>query len=121
MARRLELRLPFEAPPKALRQNSRPHWASKAKAVAQVRQAAKVAAMWAEPFTGPVTIRLVWTVTDRRRRDSDGPDPMKKAVIDGLVDAGLIPDDKHTVVVRSWCEIEHGAERGVRVIVEAVS
>lgn len=41
----------------------------------------------------PVVVGLVWYVPDRIRRDEDNPTATLKALCDGLVDAGLVPDD----------------------------
>lgn len=40
-----------------------------------------------------VSVGLVWVVPDKRRRDAENPVPTLKALCDGLVDAGLVPDD----------------------------
>ncbi|MBN6777405.1 hypothetical protein JRG19_02420 [Pseudoclavibacter alba] len=73
-----------------------------------------------KPIVGPVHVTLVWWVTDKRRRDSSAADPTLKAAQDGLVDAGVIPDDHHRIVRRSWCEIREGDEKRVELIVEGV-
>lgn len=38
-------------------------------------------------------VQLVWMVLDSRRRDVDNVVPTLKAMCDGLVDAGIVPDD----------------------------
>jgi hypothetical protein len=42
---------------------------------------------------GPSFVRLHIDVPDRRRRDPANLTPVTKAVVDGLVDAGVWPDD----------------------------
>jgi hypothetical protein len=49
---------------------------------------------------------LTWVVNDRRKRDEENVVPVLKALCDGLVDAGVVPDDtpvfmvKHMPVIR---------------------
>lgn len=118
MPSRVTIKLPWEAPP--LRSNDRLHWAEKARVTKTVRRATAYLAACHEPVRAPVQVRLVWYVTDRRRRDASAPDPTLKAAQDGLVDAGLIPDDDARTVVRSWCEVQVGDEKRVELIVEEV-
>lgn len=48
-----------------------------------------------------VTFRLVWRPRVRRRRDgNENLAPLQKACIDGLVDAGVVPDDTPAQVTR---------------------
>ncbi len=68
--------------------------------------------------TGPVEVRLVWTVPDNRVRDAEGPEPTKKACTDGLVKAGLLPDDRHEIVRRSYCLIEKGDRFAMRLEID---
>ena len=42
---------------------------------------------------GPCYVRVTFPVNDNRRRDSDNPAPTVKAIVDGLVLAGVWPDD----------------------------
>lgn len=126
----ITIRLPWPKPP-MMANHRYPHWAVKGKATKAVRQATALSARhvmrhidwdtdW-QPLAEPVTVELVWTVKDKRRRDSDGPEPTKKACLDGLVDAGLLSDDKSTVVTASWCRIEIGEIPGVRLEIRPVS
>lgn len=47
-----------------------------------------------------VDIALTWHVTTNRRRDADNLVPVMKAMVDGLTEAGVIPDDNDTIVTR---------------------
>lgn len=47
------------------------------------------------PLVGPVSVRVAFVHGDRRRRDSDNG---LSSVMDLLVDAGVLSDDKWTVV-----------------------
>ncbi|QDF20231.1 hypothetical protein SEA_BRAN_49 [Corynebacterium phage Bran] len=85
--------LPYALPP--LTANQRMHWRRKADTVRDVRYATNVLARNAKLPQGVehVTIELHYTPRDRRRRDASNLMPTQKAVVDGLVDAGLVPDD----------------------------
>lgn len=93
------LTLPFPRPPKGLHANDRPHWRTKARATADVRNLV-VALVRSQniPTMQRVSVQLVWVVTDRRKRDEDGPEPLAKAIFDAIgsdrgVSARLVPDD----------------------------
>lgn len=100
------------------------HWAPKAALTRQIREhtawQAKSIVHEQGPITAPVTVTLVWTVTDNRRRDVGASSPTLKAAIDGLVDGGLIVDDRHEIVTEERLRIERGMVSGVRVEIEAV-
>lgn len=78
----------------ALTANQRMHWAAKARLVAAVREsfAWRVRADRVEPQSH-VTVQLHYQPQDRRRRDPSNLMPTQKACVDGLVDAGVVPDD----------------------------
>jgi len=84
----------FPQPGPLMSMNDRPHWAAKARAVRTWRTAAYVAAD-ATPhrLLPPGLVELHLPVPDRRRRDPMNYAPTLKACVDGLVDAGLWPDD----------------------------
>ena len=103
-----EIRLPWSAPPASA--NDRDHWRVKARKVATIRQSAKYIvqdAMSAFPFPMPATpkriaVGLTYVPRDKRRRDPDNlVVPLFKALCDGIVDAGIVPDDTPTYMVRS--------------------
>lgn len=86
-----------------LMMNDRAHWTMKAKQTRLMRQAASWQARAARlPADLPhVTVALTWVVNDRRRRDGgENLSPTFKALLDGLVDYGLIADDDPTHVTR---------------------
>lgn len=86
------VRLPYRTPPLSL--NSRQHWAAKARVTRQVRQDVLVLLRAARvPACGRVVVQLGYTPRDRRRRDTDNLVATLKAVADGVVDAGVVPDD----------------------------
>lgn len=84
-------------PPLSL--NDRPkHWRARADEIAEVRElAAELCRQQIDAgalgVLEPVVATLVWYAPDRRARDADNPVATLKPVCDGLVDAGLVPDD----------------------------
>ena len=92
----------FIAPAQLLNLNDRDHWAVRAKSVAVWRQSAWAAGhahrQRSGPSNFPITDQLVTVelpVKDRRRRDPHNFIPTCKAIVDGLVDAGIFADDSH--------------------------
>jgi crossover junction endodeoxyribonuclease RusA len=108
MSRTWEIRLPWTAPPASA--NDRDHWRVKAKKVAEIRAAAADIAHyyvvmpaddWAEP--PHIRVGLLYVPRDRRRRDPDNlVVPLFKALVDGIVDAGIVPDDTPRYVTREF-------------------
>lgn len=84
--------LPFEGPP--LTPNHRPGRHERARLTRMIRTAARAVAMSARVGAQPpCAVRAVWFPPDRRRRDAGSLTLTAKAAIDGLVDAGVWPDD----------------------------
>jgi crossover junction endodeoxyribonuclease RusA len=84
--------LPWTRPP--LTANQRLHWAQRHRATTEVRQTVGwLARATAIPAGAHATVTLTWAPGDRRRRDADNLVPTLKAACDGLVDAGVVPDD----------------------------
>ena len=120
------LRCPWDAPP--IRSNQRLHWAEKARLTKQVRLIAAaisrgyiVGPANRVMLNGPVVVTMIWSVTDRRRRDVGASSPTLKAWIDGMVDARLITADDHAVVAEERLRIEVSNRKSVRVEIEAAS
>ncbi len=83
--------LPSLAP---LSLNDRGHWTRRAGATRDWREIARLCVKADRvPRLARADIRLVATPPDRRRRDRTNLSPTYKAVVDGVVDAGVIPDD----------------------------
>ena len=88
----------FPQPGRLLNMNHRTHWRTRWSVTKQWRTAAYQAALLLGPpsaRTHPAAmVRLIIPVPDRRRRDPANLTPLTKAcVVDGLVDAGVWPDD----------------------------
>ncbi len=115
------LDLPWTSPP--LRSNDRRHWTAQHRAKADAKHVARLVAANVQrkhgTITEPVTATIVWTVTDRRRRDAGASSPTLKVCLDAAVEVGLLVDDRHELVVAETCRIEHGTTAGVRIELEA--
>ena len=85
----------------------RAHWAVQAKAKKQVGHATYLAARQQNiTQLGPSIVGCKWFTPDKRRRDVDGLYPFLKAVLDGLVDAGVFLDDHCGFVVETRTAID---------------
>ncbi|GGM65071.1 hypothetical protein GCM10012275_39520 [Longimycelium tulufanense] len=115
--RTYRLALPYPRPP--LTANQRHHWARRAHLIAEIRHTtATLARATGIPPLGRCAVRLIWTVTDRRRRDADNLVPTLKACADGLVDARVVADDTPDLMVKHMPEITHGHRAGLALVVE---
>jgi crossover junction endodeoxyribonuclease RusA len=87
----------FPQPGALLNLNHRTHWRTRSRVTRQWRQAAAEAALLlgapARREHAASWVRLIIPVPDRRRRDPANLTPLTKAAVDGLVDAGVWPDD----------------------------
>jgi crossover junction endodeoxyribonuclease RusA len=106
------LDLPWTRPPLSLNDTRQGNWRGRARKVRDIRQTAA----WlgrtipGRPFTR-VRVTLHYQPRDRRVRDSENPIPTLKALADGLVDAGVVPDDRPELMVKDMPVI-HPAEKG---------
>lgn len=87
--------LTIPAPCAWLNSNQRLHRMAAAKLTAQWRAAGKQAATDLEPVEGQVRILAYISKPRGGRWDPNNLWPTIKALVDGIVDAGLIPDDDH--------------------------
>ncbi|MFC7723443.1 RusA family crossover junction endodeoxyribonuclease [Nonomuraea recticatena] len=77
-----------------LNSNDRMHWRKEAPLKKNLRQTACWLARAAKiPSMKRASIIAVYEPPDRRRRDPANLYPSWKAVVDGIVDAGVLPDD----------------------------
>jgi crossover junction endodeoxyribonuclease RusA len=85
----------FPAPVQLLSMNDRMHWRPEARLVRIWRTAAYASARQQHPGLRlpPCTVDIALPVKDRRRRDPANYHKTQKPCIDGMVDAGLWPDD----------------------------
>jgi len=99
----LTFTLIFDWPRPPLTMNDRKVWAATAKLTRMMRETAGWKALQARlPADLPhVTVALTWVVTDRRKRDGgENLAPTFKALLDGLVDYGVVEDDDPGHVTR---------------------
>jgi crossover junction endodeoxyribonuclease RusA len=96
--------LRFELPhAMTLSANGRQHWAQKARATRNLRTLAAHSADQQMVGRGirydraHLTVHVGWPT--RHRRDVANISPTIKALIDGIVDAGLLPDDDDTHLI----------------------
>ncbi|RCK68292.1 hypothetical protein DT076_16730 [Desertihabitans brevis] len=86
------LPLPWTRPP--LSMNDRLHWRKKRPIVAEIRRVgALLARQQKVPACARVEVQLHYRPKDNRRRDASNLCATSKPLIDGLVDAGVVPDD----------------------------
>ena len=86
------LALPYTLPP--LLMNDRMHWRKKAQVTREVRATTAVLARALRvPACERIHVTLHYVPRDSRRRDPEGLVATQKPCIDGLVDAGIVPDD----------------------------
>ena len=111
--------LPWTKP--LLNLNSRQHWAAKARDTDAVRS---VTAMLCRDLAKAEKVRVVlsYTPRDKRRRDADNLVGMLKPICDGIVDAGVVPDDTPDFMIKEMPVIKPPAGKHARMelLVEAV-
>src|SRR5690606_9010412 len=82
----------------AMNHERRMHYQRRAKLVRNIRAEVAAAAADIEPFTGRMKAAARFQWADKRRRDTSNLFPTLKAAVDGLTDAGVLPngdDDRH--------------------------
>lgn len=106
-----EIDLPWTAPP--LNLNQRGHWQTRARKIREVRDAAcilvKASPLGRSGPLGKVRVTLNYIPRDRRVRDVENPVSTLKACCDGLVDAGLVRDDRPEFMEKSMPVIHEAA------------
>lgn len=114
-------RFDWKSPP--LTENDRMNRYLRARIVRDVRLAGRLAFL---PLarTGPhdhVNVQLTWYVPDHRRRDTDNVVPTLKALCDGIVDAGIVPDDTPRYMTKPEViiEVQPGVKPYIAVTVTA--
>lgn len=85
----------FPAPDRLISLNDRDHWAKRSRLTRSWRTSAKLYALADKmpkglPFS---RIEITLPVRDNRARDPHNVVPTCKAIVDGLVDAGMFADD----------------------------
>ena len=94
---------------KLITANDKLHWAARARLTKQIRQWGYLLGREGEGVARlgltHARVEVEFAYPDRRRRDRSNLSPTVKALMDGLIDAGLLPDDAdrfldgpHTVI-----------------------
>lgn len=98
------------------------HWRQRADAQRQVREAAALLAAKVGAQLTPVTIEVTPLLPRGRRQDAGNCVTVAKPAIDGLVDAGVIPDDSgrylSAVTFRAPEPCERAADEGLRLTIQ---
>lgn len=76
-----------------LSSNHRHHWRAKASRTAEIRLLARYAARDLAPVAWPANCDVSVGLPTARRFDPHNSAPSLKACLDGIVDAGVLPDD----------------------------
>ena len=84
----------------ALTANQRLHWRAKAERTRALRTRGRIA--WQQSGLTPMdrahlTVTIAWH--DARRRDANNWQPTVKGLVDGIVDAGALPDDDNAHLI----------------------
>lgn len=96
-----------------LTDNMRLHWRQRAERVRLVREGVHwLAKSLKIPTHEHITVQLHYAPGDNRRRDEDNLNPTSKAACDGLVDAGIVPDDTPRYMTKLMPKLHQGP--GVR-------
>ena len=85
--------------PEWMSSNDRSHWRAKARKTAALRHRAGWAAKQLAPTTGPVLVVAHIGYPRAGKADPGNAAPTVKAILDGLTDAGVWPDDDSTHVI----------------------
>jgi hypothetical protein len=87
--------------------NDRLNWYEKARRTAWLRTLGRARILAAHPW--PVTLTVTVTYPPlARRRDASNLAPTVKGLLDGIVDAGLLPDDNDRVIVATTYQASAG-------------
>lgn len=115
---RLVANLGFRTPPLSLNGRENRYVANSARQALKHR-VKRLCAKW--PPIDRAHAGIVWLVADNRRRDPDNLAATLKPALDGLVIAGVLVDDTHLYVPRTWQEIRKTPDQhGLYLILEEV-
>lgn len=113
-----EVILTIPAPCQFINSNQRLHRMAQAKLTKTWRQASAAAAQGLEPFSPPVHITAHIWKPRAGRYDPNNLAPTTKAIVDGLVDAGLLADDSVEYVVGP--DHRHGGKGAAEIVLEII-
>ena len=90
------------------------HYQTRSRRVGAIRAATKSLAADAEPMTGPVAIEARFQWADARARDTSNWFPTVKAMVDGLVDAGVLARDDDRMVRHTGIGVDLPPQPGLK-------
>ena len=96
------------------------HPKARARLVKPIREATRDLAAGHEQITGRVIIAARFQWADARIRDSSNWAPTVKAMVDGLVDAGVLPGDDDRYIDDTRCGVTLPPQRGLKGYVRIV-
>lgn len=121
MSARLEVPLPLRKRP-WLSSNDRDHWGRRKGLTEYYRHTAcQIAKDLDVPTFEMVALDVALAFGDNRRRDAHNYLPTVKAIIDGLVDAGVLYDDSDRYVVSTTIRRDETCPKGVSLVIEGVA
>ncbi|ALA48494.1 RusA-like Holliday junction resolvase [Mycobacterium phage Lolly9] len=110
------LTVPFKRPPMTANDQRRAHWAVVAKAKKQVGDVVEWQARRAGiKDLGPSVVSVLWYTPTKRATDSDSLGPFVKGALDGLVRAGVWPDDNSRYVKQTCMAVSDGDTKNPRI------
>lgn len=116
------LAIPFVDDKPPLNANDRFHWRVKNRRAQDIKDAIGWRVREAKiPRLEHIAVRLMFQPQDRRRRDPSNLMPTQKSAVDGLVVAGVVPDDTPEFVTEEIPAVlwPDGGERGLWLVVES--
>jgi crossover junction endodeoxyribonuclease RusA len=106
-----------------LNANQRLHWRQRSQRVALIRDTVTLLARNAHiPAANHIVVQLHFQPGDKRRRDASNLVPTQKPAVDGLVQAGIVPDDTAEWVTEHMPKLHPGpGKRRLWLTVEVAS
>ncbi|QNO01103.1 resolvase [Mycobacterium phage CELFI] len=107
---------PFKRPPMTANDQRRAHWAVVRKAKQEVGDTVYWLAQRAGiKDLGPSVVSFLWYTPTRRATDSDSLGPFVKGALDGLVRAGVWPDDNSKYVKQTRMAVTDSDTKNPRI------
>lgn len=114
---RVEVPLPWKKRP-WLNSNDRDHWGRRKDLSSHYRgKACQEAKARDIPQLDRAIVEAYLAFGDNRRRDAHNYWPTVKACVDGLVDAGVLPDDSDKYIARTSIERDENNPKGVSLVI----
>lgn len=114
----LMLRIELPLPPKELSPNARVHYQVRARATREAKEQVYVAVLeqGRQKQFDHATVTVIFVVPNRRRRDKGNLISSAKAYLDGLVEMGVIPDDKWETIEEVYPPVKYQKGKSQTII-----